>query len=312
MLRRAFLKSMGCSAALTLAAPASVFASPPAIITARQHRFRLTVTGDDTKRAMAFARHVDRLTAGRMHVTLARRPVDHRNAFLPADDEMRLGTLHAAVAHHPAFAYVAGLPGALGVPYPLLSHWLEDDARDLWHDLQAAHGVTCMLTGPSLRSPSLLSAKPIINWSSISGRTLCADGLSRDVARGLGAVLVVNVNAAMIQTDSECLAAPGFPYRATPALQRIESPRGITMQRKTWMRLDNGLQAALIIAAKAQSRATCTRNRPRPASVLPSEINVAIERVSEAVVADIAGHDRISQRINAAYFAVHSRCIAEI
>lgn len=312
MLRRAFLKSMGCSAALTLAAPATVFANPPAIITARQHRFRLTVTSDNTKRAMALARHIDRLTASRMHVTLAGRPVDRQNAFLPAEDEMRLGTLHAAVTYHPAFAYAAGLPGALGVPYPLLSQWLEDGAGDLWHDLQAAHGVTCILTGPSCRSPSLLSTKPILDWSSISGRTLSADGLSRDVARGLGAVLVDDVNAAITQSDCDCSAVPDFPHCATPALQRIVSPLALTMQRSTWIRLDAGLQSALIVAAKAQSHATCSSNRPRQAYVLPSEINVAIDRVSEAVVADITGHDRLSQRINAAYFAVHSRFIANI
>ncbi|MEQ1669282.1 MAG: hypothetical protein ABL893_00335, partial [Hyphomicrobium sp.] len=151
----------------------------------------------------------------------------------------------------------------------------------------------------------------IRDWSSITGRTLAANGLAMDVARGLGAVAVSGGggHADMMDSSVHYNQPKDCAFCAGHALQRCPSLMAVMLPRAAWNSLDAGLQRCIADVALA-----CGPFPPGPAaaarmatlSPLPLSISRAIDRVSEAVVATLSGHDQLSKRVNTQYFALHS------
>lgn len=304
MNRRAFLTSMGCTAALTAAA-SNAFARAPAVITARHFKFRLITEPEFEACARGIAHRLTVATEGRMQVVLA--PRDARQ--LPTDNVLRLGSLQSAVSRHPAFGYAAGLPGQLGLPLSVRIAWLTGSGQTLWRDLQDESGLMCLTTNIVTPAPKLWSRRPIGDWSAIRGETLAADGLAMDVARGLGARARVQAYAGLIHKSAALGLPVGYAFNSPLALQRVPDLIALTLKPAAWTTLDAGLQHALRSVA---FNADQGHDAPGVAALagtayaLPDGMPAAIDRVSEAVVATVPGFDSLSQRINASYFALRA------
>lgn len=191
------------------------------------------------------------------------------------DAGIQIETLHRLSGLHPGFAYVAGLPGHLGMPFPQLMRWFATaDARATFTDLQNACDVTCVIVGTRLAVASIGAVGPYAAIVKALGWTAAAEtGNLRDA-------------------DARLIA----PFGATMAL---------TMPRRTWMRLPEDDKVAIASAAQRMRMAQVRRYEPA-AVATPAYLTLdttAIDRVSEAVVAELASYDALTRRINSHYFA---------
>lgn len=191
------------------------------------------------------------------------------------DAGIQFETLHRLSGLHPGFAYVAGLPGHLGMPFPQLIRWLATaDASAAFSDLQNACDVTCIIVGTRPAAASIGAAGPYAAIVKALGRTPATE------------------TAELRDADARLLA----PHGATMAL---------TMPRRTWMRLSENDKVAITSAAMRMS-ATEGRRSGAAAVAAPASVpldTIAVDRISEAVVAGLASYDALTRRINAHYFA---------
>lgn len=176
----------------------------------------------------------------------------------------KIETLHRLSAQHPGFSYFAGLPGNLGLPFSSLVQWFGTrDARAIWSDLQRLCNVTCLIVGSVPAEIDITEHGP---WAAVSRA----------------------VDAAT-SSHSPASAAAIAPHGATLAL---------TMPRSYWLQLEGDERFAL--AADAERLANAH------AAMLPTAAqatSAVINRVSEAIVAELPHHDALTHRINSRYFA---------
>lgn len=212
------------------------------------------------------------VTTGCAAATLPLAPHSRAAAF---DKGIQIETLHRLSGLHPGFTYVAGLPGHLGMPFPQLMRWLATaDARAAVSDLQNACDVTCIIVGTR---PAVASIGAVGPYEAI----LKALGWTSAAATG-------NLRDA----DARLIA----PFGATMAL---------TMPRRTWMRLPEDDKVAITTAATGM-RIAEVRKYGSAAFATQASLTLdttAIDRVSEAVVAELANFDALTRRINSHYFA---------
>lgn len=176
----------------------------------------------------------------------------------------KIETLHQLSAQHPGFAYFAGLPGNLGLAFPSLMQWFAThEARAIWSDLQNRCDVTCFIVGSTPAEIDITAHGP---WAAVS--------------RALDAA------ASSHRRES---AAAIVPHGATLAL---------TMPRSNWVQLDGDERSALAVDAERLANAHAAI-RPTAAQATSAVIN----RVAEAIVAELSHHDALTRRINAHYFA---------
>lgn len=172
--------------------------------------------------------------------------------------------------HHPGFAFFAGLPGSLGMPFPDLVRWFAtDDAREDWRALQERCGVTCLIAGVSFDI--------------------------RNDARGLSIIVARALTAGAPSVH------PIAPHGATLA---------VTMPRQSFERLDEIERQRITAAAEHMTRACAARCPKHTATIhtatmmsSPAPRAARVDRISEAIVAELANTDDLTRRINAHYFA---------
>lgn len=174
-----------------------------------------------------------------------------------------LQSLHGMSDCHPGFAFFSGLPGNLGMPFPDLMRWFATD--DARDDWHALQD-RCAVT------------------CLIAGVSFDA----RNDARGLPAVV------ARALTNASTSAHSTMPHGATLA---------VTMPRESFDRLHEIERQRITAAAERLSRA-CVAHCPETTSEFsPATHSTSVNRISEAIVAEIANHDDLTRRINAHYFA---------
>lgn len=158
---------------------------------------------------------------------------------------------------HPGFAYFAGLPGHLGIPFAKRMQWAAiPTSHNAFVELQNQCSVACLIIGSSAAHDR-------------------ASGLSATVLRALG--------------PKHASAQRVCPYGTTLAL---------VMPLAAWNTLDDRTRAAVTTAATRMAR-----NAQRHVAPRHTPISSDVAKISEAVVASIANHDALTQRINASYFA---------
>ncbi len=338
MHRRDFLRTSSLAAAVlgAKAANASPGVPSPAIIT---RTLELTLASpwkagssgypDQTHN---FAKRLELALGGRLKLHLQTRPQSAIEAVASGASDLYFGPEHANVAHHPAFAYFAGLPGETSADFATLEMWLTAGAgQELWDELSAKYGVKALMAGHTGPGPGLWSTRPIRALSDIANATVYVEGLAREVVRGLGAQaadlapdMVASslarraIVAAEWGNPAQSLAA-GFPSVAKFCTQQSINQQGsvlaLTISRPVWDRLTADVQITLSAAAAEECRRACTDFKANDKILrralsetlqiafrpLPRDLELAIARVSEAVIADTATFDRISHRINEDY-----------
>lgn len=187
------------------------------------------------------------------------------------DAGAKLETLHRISDQHRGFSYYAGLPGHLGMPFPDLARWFATDGANVaWLNLQMLCDVRCLIVG-----------------STNSGDGNAACGGPGEVSRALSAA---SVRRADLQSQSIT------PYGATLAL---------TMPQQTWTGLSK-VEQSTMIADAARMTGIHIAHHTSALAALPKTQAAVVDRISEAVTADLANHDALTRRINSHYFAFRS------
>ena len=338
MHRRDFLRTSSLAAAVlgAKAANAPVGVSAPPTIT---RTLELTLaspwkpgSGGYPDQTHNFAKRLEGALGGRLKLHLETRAQSAIDAVGSGASDLYFGPEHANVVHHPGFAYFAGLPGDTAADQATLEMWLTAGAgQELWDELSGKFGVKALMAGHTGPGPGFWSTRPIRALSDIANTTIYVEGLAREVVRGLGAQAADlapdqvagnlarrAIFAAEWGNPAQSLAA-GFPSIAKFCTQTSINQQGhvlaLTISRPVWDRLTPDVQITLSAAAAEECRratADCKANDMilrRALSetlqiafrALPKDLETAISRVSEAVIADSATFDRLSARINDDY-----------
>jgi TRAP-type mannitol/chloroaromatic compound transport system substrate-binding protein len=337
--RREFLISTGGVAVAAASATAAA-----AETTARAHPaeggatiLRLAMPWADTfhgpgDAARRLGRRIELMTGGRYGIAVTAAG----GQGLPDDADLFHGTAHDFGHLNPAFAYFAGLPGTGGLTGSDLAHWITvGGGQMLWDDLAGTHGWKPLLAGHSGEAPPLWSREPITGLGDLAGQRIVASGLGADVARGLGAdtsLLSPGEIAAELKTGTVFAAEAGLlaslatgvarsaPYATGSGLNGHGTALSLNVRLAVWERLADSDKAIFTAAAAeefqtslAEARAHERIARDTLAGVFgvrfapyPADLVDALERVAEATIAHVAGHDPAAARIDQSYMAFRS------
>ena len=128
------------------------------------------------------AQRIETATDGRYRIEIA-----HGNA----DDDLTYGNAGRHAALHPAFAFFAGLPFALGLDAAAQQTWLAVGGGEmLWDDLAFEFGFKPLLAGHTGASAGVWAGARLETIADLARATLHAEGLAADVVRTLGATPV--------------------------------------------------------------------------------------------------------------------------
>lgn len=340
--RREFLITSS-GAAVAAASPAAVQAEEavsglPHAHAGRGTALRLSMPWADTPQGPAdsvrrLARRMEAMTDGRCRIEIT-----SGNAGLASDADIVHGSAHDFASLHPAFAYFAGLPGSAGLGPQDFAHWIAvGGGQMLWDDLAASHGWKPLLTGHAGDSPPLWSQAPITGLSDLAGRRVAAPGLGGDVARALGAeaqealrpqeAAAALAQGSLFAAEAGDLAtslAAGLPRVARHATGNGFNGRGtalsLSVRLSVWERLPEADKAILAAATAEEFQLSLAESRAH-ASVArqvlerhlgvsfapwPADVADALDRVAEATIAHVAGHDAVAARIDQSYMAFRS------
>ena len=337
--RRDFLKSTGSAAAAVGAAasvaPAeakaqSVHSSPGAL------DLVLALSAPDIGRGIAesgrrLAQRIETLTAGAVRIQIA------ADGSASVDADMWHGSANTKVAEQPAFSYFAGLPGQHGISAADLDAWIAvGGGQALWDDLGAQHGFKPLLAGHTGARPLLWSRASLSGRSSLQGLRFAGEGLTVDVARGLGAqplVLAPGYLAQALAKDrADAVESAGAmhslaediptaaPFALTGGINRHGTAQSLSIKTAVWEALSESHRQAMAMASAEEFRLCVAEARVHERvarQVISQRHNVTIEtprlelsdaiaRVSDAAVAHVAGSSRQAQRINASFMAFKS------
>jgi TRAP-type mannitol/chloroaromatic compound transport system substrate-binding protein len=204
----------------------------------------------------------------------------------------------------------------------------------LWDDLAASHGWKPLLTGHGGDAPPLWSQTPIIGLSDLAGRRVSAPGLGGDVARALGAetqdalrpheAAAALAQGSLFAAETGDLAtslATGLPRVARHATGHGFNGRGtalsLSVRLSVWERLPEADKTILTAAAAEEyqlslgearahagvSRQVLERHLGVSFAPWPADVVEALDRVAEATIAHVAGHDTVAERIDQSYMA---------
>jgi len=342
--RRDFLKTTSGAAAAVAGAAVAVStahaaddaqlvpAALPPISSKNARELSFAISGPDTGRgpgesARRLARRIEVLTGGAYKICA----IPDAKA---GTADIWHGSAHDLRDADAAFSYFAGLPGPHGLAPADLDAWMAiGGGQGLWDELAAAHGFKPLLAGHTGTAPAIWSQKPLSAESGFQGIRFSAEGLAREVARGLGAetvdVLAVDF-ASSLQTGAVvAIEGPGAafamaaglpqvaPYALAAGINRCGVAQSISIKLSVWESLPDSVQAAFAAAAAEEFRLSNAEARIHEAlawRVMRSrhgielrqpadELINAISRVSDAVVAHVAGASRSAQRINASFMA---------
>ena len=286
--------------------------------------------------AHRLARQFETMTGGRFKIEIA------ADCGPDSDADLFFGSAHAFAAHHPAFAYFAGLPGGSGLAPSTLAQWVAvGGGQMLWDDLSATLGWKPLLAGHTGGAPLLWSRTPITGLGSFAGQRIAADGLGADVVRALGAepvalgasggayALADRLVDAVEHGGAVASLANGVARTASHATGSAAEGSGpglglnghgmalaLHVRLSVWSHLSEGDQAILAAAAAESYQADVAEGlvHERMArqvlegsfgvrfAAWPSDTADAIDRVAEATIAHVAGTDDRAERIDRSYF----------
>ncbi len=286
--------------------------------------------GDSARRLL---RRIETASGGRYGFSVVEAARSGREAVGSGEADLHHGIEPDHADAHRAFAYFGGLPGHLGMEPHDFAAWIEvGGGQALWDDLAAALGYKPLLAGHTGHMHGLWSLRPITSLADIAGQRLHVRGLSRDVVRALGAepaTLPVRDIPEALGSGAVFAAEWGGLIASSAAgiagVAKHHTAAGITqhggaialgISKALW----DGLSAAdqtLFTACAAEEHRTslaearghemimrsALRTNGLSFSSRPSDVADAIERVSDAVVAHVAGTDARAARINASYMA---------
>lgn len=324
--------------AAPLAAADAVAPAAPAIVSGSSELtlampWRDSVAGP-ADQAHRLCRRLETALAGRWRIT----PRHHDRAGLApvmaAESDLYVATENHNISLHPAFAFFAALPGAGTFNADDLVAWLRiGGGQELWDDLGAEFGVKPLLVGHLGRWPGLWSTRPVTSLADLDGQRVAVQGLARDVMRGIGAEpveIAADDLAAALRSGEVAAVEYGGPLTSLalglPGAARhlngfgvLEGGVGLSLgiRRSLWDRLGDAERATItaIAAEEAQTSIAEARAHEKPMrrlirdshgvafQPLPADVSIAIDRVSEAVVAHVSGVDRTAERINHSYHA---------
>ncbi len=348
MRRRDFLKSSGSAAAVLGASKATEAAAGivrPALI---GKTIELTLAspwpssrGGFPDSVARFAHSLQTTYGTRLRLRTDLVASSGLEAVTSGASDIFFGPAQADVAHHPALGYFAGLPGHSGLNPDLLSAWLsQGGGQALWDETSALFGVKSILVGHTGPSPGFWSTRRIRSLADISSEQIYAEGLAREVVKGLGGrpsdcqpgevtgkLARAEIFAAEWGNPAQSLTA-GFPaiakFCTTSSISRHGSALAITFRKSTWDGFDAELQNAITTAASQEMARSIADARDsddllRRALIdalqidfvpLPPDVSAAIDRISGAIVADVAAKDALSVRINQSYLDICCRASA--
>lgn len=257
-------------------------------------------------------------------------------AVMTGATDLYIASENDHLGYHPAFAYFAGLPAATGLDAEGLHAWLAAaGGQELWDGLGREFDIKSLLAGHSGGAPGLWSQAPLATPGDLAGRRIAVSGLSREVARGLGAVPVSipagRIAAALAAREIDIAEAPdaslatrhaiaaAAPYSAISEFSLDGSAISLGMRASFWDGLTESeriVLSALASEAFASAMAEQTADRAMtadlvshasqqvPAIGLPAQdISLPIAKIAETVVAQLAGHDALSRRIDHSYMS---------
>lgn len=338
--RRDFLKSTGSAAAVVGVASTAAsgntnaaahdFAAPN--IASGTRELTLAMSALDNGRgsgesARRLARRIESLTSGAYRINII------------AGDEVRDADIRHGSAHDyhetdAAFSYFAGLPGRHGLAATDLDAWMAvGGGQMLWDDISSKHGFKPFLAGHTGNNPAIWSRQSLAEYKGFQGLRFASEGLASDVARGLGAqpvkLAASGLTAALAGSHIDAVEGPGAMYAMAAGVHEVaafalEAPinrhgtaQSIAIQAGVWNAMPETHQAAIALASAEEFRLCQAEARVHErlswrvmrgrhnvtVSQSSVELRDAINRVSDGVVAHVAGSSRHAQRINASYMA---------
>lgn len=242
---------------------------------------------------------------------------------------------------HPAAAFFTGLPGPRAMDAATLQMWLEaGGGQQLWDRSLADFDIKPLLIAHLGPEPGIICRARLDTPQQLARKIFGVVGAVADVARGLGASAAIASPA----TFSDAFAGDtldGISWlggylghadsqfsSATHLVGAGFAPLGHTLslnvRRTVWERLDDTAQAAITGAAAEEYRTTVTETRLHHAILrgrlaahdgvilvpATAELVTAIDRVSDAVIADRAAANREAHAINASYTAFRNQAMA--
>lgn len=320
--RRAFMAGAGTTSAMLVARQAWALVPAEAPPAGFAQPLRLACSGASSASAGPFdeALRMARL----LNSICAPQTTVHATACAPGDvissdlADFYCGPDPIAPAWLSDLAPLAALPGELGHDWTALKAWFDDGGAQISARIHHREtGFLPLLAGHTGCAPALWSTKPL---RSLTGLRIAARGLSRPVATGLGARIVDlplnelssaltqgSIDAAEIADFEEALSL-GIPRAARFCLEGALSSHGsavmLGVSRRATQRI--GEKAIGILAARVRAFAESEHTRRAAAraaylralreaydvqfTVWREPQRIAVQRVSEAVVADLVGN----------------------
>lgn len=336
--RRQFLKTTTGAAAATAAASAGTLAAP-AISSGVRELTMATAWPDGVAgladQAFRLARRIETATGGRYRITLlSGAAADPAGSF-----DLVHASPHRHLGHHPAFAYFAGLPIPDGISPTALPQWLAGGGQPLWDDLSAELDEVSLLAGHTGGSSWLWTAAATISGADMFvGRRIAAVGLGRDIVGALGGTAIEAASSRLANALRDgtadavewcglmCGSALGLDHTTARVVRSSFNPHGmavaLSVTRRIWDALPDADRTLLEAIAAAEYRDSLAEAEAIDAmlhaamtpSAAPAGLASTIATLASAIVADIAGRDMTSARIDASYMAfarsAHRRRVA--
>jgi len=341
--RRSFLKTTSAAAAAATTATAATAEilekttpnpAPAVAKGVKELRFAMPwsdgVTGF-ADQARRLAQRIEAMSEGRYRFTFAHGVANGLSAVQRGEADLYHGSEHDHLHAHRAFAFFAGLPGDRGIaPQHLLSWILVGGGQTLWDDLAGDFNVKAMVAGHTGANAHFLATRRVHTMNELAGEKVSVMGLARDVVHGLGLdpVAVGATDVAGALSRGEILAAEwggaiashslgltaAAPYAVGTSVNRHGAALSLGIRRSLWDGFSDADQAIFTAAAAAELQLALAEEETHRKLLYPDatadktwplapDLERAISRVSDAVVAHVAASDAQAQRINASYVA---------
>lgn len=338
--RRAFVSAVGATAAYALLKPVAVRAETastafPAIKTKQRLllscQYPVSAAGThDLARGIGAA--IERLLAERHHIEVITRPEGSIDVLTQGHADIHVGPEGANICHNSALAFFGGLPGRFAPDASQTGRWLTGEGQSLWHAAHARNGLRPMFAGAEGNEPGLWSRSEIDGFSNL--KIAAGGGLRAEVLKALGADAIAlppadwkdalssgAVDAVEVAGLEDALAL-GIPHVATycmtGATAHGPAPCAATFAPHVLASFDASARAAIAADCARHGyriASQSSRNAPALQAAIASaygcnftrsgqEMAATINRLSEAVIAELASHDSLCEHLGRAVMAI--------
>ena len=349
--RRAFLRTSGAAAAAATTATAATAetlkqSAPGAAPAAGSgvKELRLAMPWPDSvagfgDQARRLTQRIEAMSEGRYRFAFMHGVGNGLRALQRGEVDIYHGTEHDHLTAHRALAFFAGLPGDRGIaPQHLMSWILVGGGQALWDDLAGDFGFKAMLAGHTGGHSHFLANRRVHELSDLAGEKVSVMGLARDVVHGFGleAATIGAVDVAGALASGEILAAEwggaivshslgltaAAPYAVGTSVNRHGTALSLGIRRSLWDGFSAADQAIFTAATAAEFQLALAEEEThrkllhpdasaRKTWPLAPDLERAVGRVSDAVVAHVAGSDAQAQRINASFVTFRRMALGE-